>query len=185
MIGINEVTLVGRLGQDPERRGGDRGPLKMSIATDRRVKDGDDWKTVTDWHSVTVWGKDAENCEKYLQKGSTVAVKARLEVRKWDSDNGPRKEVDIVAEKVIFLDSGKGGGGNDRGRDRDDRDRDDRRESRGRDDDRGRDRDRGRDDDRRGGRDRDERDDRRASKDSKGGKKREDEGEAFDSDVPF
>lgn len=171
MQGLNEVTLVGRLGGNPERKG-DRGPVKLSVATERRVKDGDDWKSVTDWHSVTVWGREAENCEKFLEKGSTVCVKAHLEVRKWETDDGKRSEVQIVAERVVFLDPPKK--------------RDD-----DRDDDRGRSRDRGRDD--RDDRGRDARragdDDRRSSASKGKGKEkpkaRDDEDETFDDDVPF
>ena len=65
----------------------------------------------TEWHRVTVWGDQAENCNKYLSKGRSVYIEGRLQTRSYDKDGQKHYATDIVADRVVFLGSGSGAGG--------------------------------------------------------------------------
>lgn len=112
---INRVTLIGNLGRDPEVRttGSGTNVANLSVATTRRVKDRDgNWSDETEWHKVTVWGKTAENCARFLKKGRQVYIEGRLQTRKWqDNDGKDRYSTEVVAEVIKFLGGKEGGGG--------------------------------------------------------------------------
>lgn len=113
MASVNKVILVGNLGRDPELRYTQSGqPLtRFSIATNERFKQGDDWQERTEWHRVVVWGKQAENCAQYLQKGRSVYIEGRLQTRDWeDKEGNKRQTTEVVAQTVQFL-GGRGEGG--------------------------------------------------------------------------
>jgi single-strand DNA-binding protein len=102
-ISTNTITVVGRLGQDPESKTvGSTDLTSFSIAVSQGVKDGQE-KTM--WLKINVWGKSAPACSQYLSKGSKVAVTGRLDVRQWESDAGKGTSVEINASSVEFLDS--------------------------------------------------------------------------------
>ena len=106
MRGLNRITLVGRLGQEPESRVSKNNyPLTtFSVATNRSRKEGDKWIEETDWHDVKVFGEDAERCTKRLKKGSCVAVDGTLVYETWTDDAGQkRRRPRILANKVEFL----------------------------------------------------------------------------------
>lgn len=89
---INEATLRGNLGRDPEvrsTRSGDK-VASLSVATTFRRKDRNtgDWLEETEWHRVVLWGKVAEIAEKYAQKGSDVFIRGRLKTEKWTDQGG-------------------------------------------------------------------------------------------------
>lgn len=137
MSAVNKVILVGNLGQDPETRTAGSGSTvaTLSVATNERRKDGDNWVDHTEWHRVVCFGTLAENVARFCRKGRQVYVEGKLRTRKWqDKDGNDKYTTEILADNVVFLGSGDG---------RDDR-RDDRDDRRGGDD-------RRRDDDRRGG----------------------------------
>jgi single-strand DNA-binding protein len=103
---MNRVIITGNLGQAPEVRKANSGlPIaNLRIATNERVKDGDEWKDHTEWHSVVVFGKQAENCEQYLDKGSKVAVEGKIRTRQWeDKEGNQRRSTEIVADRVEFM----------------------------------------------------------------------------------
>lgn len=111
---LNEVKLIGHLGQDPESRTSHSGMMicRLSVATNERVKKGDNWEDHTEWHRVTCFGRTAENVQKYLAKGSKVYVSGKLRTSKWQDKNGnDRWTTEILANDVKFLDSKGGGGG--------------------------------------------------------------------------
>ncbi|PKN58296.1 MAG: hypothetical protein CVU56_06540 [Deltaproteobacteria bacterium HGW-Deltaproteobacteria-14] len=83
-MSINNVFLVGRLGAAPERRVTQTGKslCTMSIATDHWDKSQS--AKVAEWHRVVVWDQAADNCMKYLDKGSQVAVEGRINTRRYD-----------------------------------------------------------------------------------------------------
>lgn len=119
--GINKVILLGNLGQDPELRytAGGQAVCNMRLATNERWtgKDGQA-NDRTEWHTVVVWGKQGENCGKFLKKGSQVFVEGRLQTRSWeDRDKNQRKTTEIVANRVLFLSGGGGGRRDDFGDD--------------------------------------------------------------------
>lgn len=103
---MNKVIIVGNLGQDPELRYTQSGTAvaNINVATNERRKTGDEWKEHTEWHRVVVWGKTAENCEKYLAKGSKIAVEGRIQTNEWeDKEGATRRTTEIVANNVEFL----------------------------------------------------------------------------------
>jgi single-strand DNA-binding protein len=68
-----------------------------------------DGQEVTDWFDVSVYGRQAENCGKYLVTGQRVCVEGRLEYRTWESeDGGKRSAVEVRATNVEFLSKPKG-----------------------------------------------------------------------------
>lgn len=103
MASINSVTLVGRLGQDPEYKsfGPDNGVANISVATDRFKKD-----SPTDWHRVSVFGQPGEFVRDYIRKGDLVCVQGRIEY----SERDGKYYTGIVASRVTSLSSKKDAG---------------------------------------------------------------------------
>ena len=119
MGSVNKVILIGNLGADPELKytPSNRPVCNLSVATNEVFKDktGQRQERV-EWHRVTVWGDQAENCSKYLAKGRTVYVEGRLQTRSWDDKDGKKRySTDIVADRVVFLSTGGAEGGARRG----------------------------------------------------------------------
>jgi len=116
MGSFNKVILIGNLGADPELKytPSQRPLCNLRIATTEVYKDKSGQRQEkTEWHRVTVWGDQAENCNKYLAKGRSVYVEGRLQTRSYDKDGQKHYATDIVADRVVFL--GSGGGGEGRG----------------------------------------------------------------------
>ncbi len=105
---VNKVILVGRLGRDPELRYSSSGmPIaNLRIATDESYVDRDGNKVErTEWHTVVVFQRAAENCSNYLGKGSLVYVEGSLQTRKWQDQQGQdRYTTEVKAQRVQFLD---------------------------------------------------------------------------------
>ena len=106
---MNSVVLIGRLTRDPELRytaGSQMAVANFSLAIDRPGRQGEDKKT--DFPRVTVFGKQAENCEKYLAKGRMVAVQGRIQTGSYqDRESGKTiYTTDVVADRVEFLEWG-------------------------------------------------------------------------------
>ncbi|MEE2757464.1 MAG: single-stranded DNA-binding protein [Myxococcota bacterium] len=118
MSSVNKVILVGNLGADPEIRytQGGQAVCNLRIATSENWNDRDgNRQERTEWHSVSVWGKQAEICGQYLAKGRKVYLEGRLQSREYtDREGVNRRAWDVVANNVVFLsgrDDGGGGGG--------------------------------------------------------------------------
>ncbi len=112
MAGLNKVMVIGNLGKDPEMRyTADGNALtSFSVASSRNytAKDGEK-REETEWFSVVTWGKLAEQCSQFLQKGRKVYVEGRLSTRSWDSPEGEKKyRTELVADRVLFLDRTQG-----------------------------------------------------------------------------
>jgi single-strand DNA-binding protein len=113
MGSVNKVILIGNLGADPELKytPSQRPLCNLRIATTEVYKDKSGVRQEkTEWHRVTVWGDQAENCNKYLAKGRSVYVEGRLQTRTYDKDGQKHYATDIVADRVVFLGSGGAGG---------------------------------------------------------------------------
>ena len=115
MSSVNKAILVGRLGRDPEGRATTGGSkvVRLNVATDEVWSDqrGERQKR-TEWHRIVVFGKTADNCERYLKKGSQVFVEGRLQTQEWQDKTGAKRyTTEIVANDVKFLDSAKSSGG--------------------------------------------------------------------------
>ena len=113
MGSVNKVILVGNLGADPELKytPSSRPLCNLRIATTDVFKDKSGQRQEkTEWHRVTVWGDQAENCNKYLAKGRSVYIEGRLQTRSYDKEGQKHYATDVVADRVVFLGSGGGGG---------------------------------------------------------------------------
>ena len=113
MGSVNKVILIGNLGADPELKytPSSRPLCNLRIATTDVFKDKSGQRQErTEWHRVTVWGDQAENCNKYLSKGRSVYVEGRLQTRSYDKEGQKHYATDIVADRVVFLGSGGGAG---------------------------------------------------------------------------
>jgi single-strand DNA-binding protein len=113
MASVNRVILIGNLGRDPELRytRDGQGVTNFSVATNERWRDKEgNNQERTEWHRVVVWGKQAENCAQYLQKGRSVYIEGRLQTRDWEDREGSKRQTtEIVAQTVQFL-GGRGEG---------------------------------------------------------------------------
>lgn len=105
---LNKVMIIGRLGRDPELKYAASGmPIaNLRIATDESYVDRDGNKVErTEWHTVVVFQRAAENCANYLAKGSLVYVEGSLQTRKWQDQQGQdRYSTEVKAQRVQFLD---------------------------------------------------------------------------------
>jgi len=101
---MNSINLIGRLTRDPEQRdvAGDMTVVKLRVAIPRRKKNGEDQGAV--FVDATAFGKQADLCAEYLEKGRQVAVSGRLEYSEYkDADDNPRSRHEVIADNVQFL----------------------------------------------------------------------------------
>jgi single-strand DNA-binding protein len=112
---VNKVILIGNLGQDPELRStqGGQSVCSLRLATTDKYKDKEgNLVERTEWHTIVVWGRDAENVNKFCKKGKQLYIEGRLQTRKWQDKTGAdRYSTEIVADTVRFLGGAGGGGG--------------------------------------------------------------------------
>lgn len=108
---MNSVVLIGRLTRDPELRYTPSTELAVAtfnLAIDRVTKEGKEKQT--DFPRITVFGRQAENCEKFLEKGLLVAVQGRIQTGSYKNKDGATVyTTDVVADRVEFLEWGKKG----------------------------------------------------------------------------
>lgn len=104
---MNVVAIIGRLTRDPEIRYSQDGMAisTMMIAVDRPPKK--DGTKETDFPRITVFGKQAENCQKYLKKGLLVGVNGHIQTGSYTNKNGDKVyTTDVVAERITYLEWG-------------------------------------------------------------------------------
>jgi len=102
---INQWTIVGRVGRDPQLRHTASGTAvaNFSVATTNRISAD---REETEWHNVVAWGKSAEFVGKYIKKGNRVVVVGRSATRSWeDKDGQKRYATECVANSVQSLES--------------------------------------------------------------------------------
>lgn len=106
---MNNVVLIGRLTRDPEVRYTAQSQMavaRFSVAIDRPKKP--DGEKQTDFPSVVVFGKTAENCERFLGKGRLVGIQGRIQTGSYTNKNGDKVHTtEVVANNVEFLDRGE------------------------------------------------------------------------------
>lgn len=103
---VNKVTLIGRLGKDPEIRTLESGTniAKFSIATDESYRDKNgEWQTITEWHNIIMWRDLAERAEKQLKKGYLIYIDGKLTNRSWQDENGNTKYITEVRANTFRL----------------------------------------------------------------------------------
>ena len=115
MASFNKVLLMGNLTRDPEIRYTPSGAAvcQIGLAVHRSYQtQSGEMKDETCFVDVTVWGKQAESCSKYLRKGSSAFVEGRLRLEQWqDKTTGQNgSKLSVSAERVQFLNSSQGGG---------------------------------------------------------------------------
>ncbi len=106
-MSINKVFLIGRLGADPEIRYTlDGKPVAVfRIATNEVIIKNGEKEVLTEWHRIVAFGRLAEICGEYLNKGARVYVEGRLRTRKFEDKQGNIKYVtEIVAQNLQILD---------------------------------------------------------------------------------
>lgn len=101
----NKVILIGNLTKDPELRYTPQGTpvASMRLAVNYKYKQSDEMKQETTFIDCIVFGKQAETCSKYLNKGSSVLAEGRLHERRWESNGQQRSKFEVIAQSVRFL----------------------------------------------------------------------------------
>ncbi|MBU1076117.1 MAG: single-stranded DNA-binding protein [Spirochaetes bacterium] len=105
MSDVNTVVVVGRLVEKPIIKYGASGTAvtNLRIANNTYSKTSES-KTKVNFFTVVVFGKQAENCEKYLDKGRQVIINGRLDQNSWEDNNGnKRSTVRVIANSVQFI----------------------------------------------------------------------------------
>ena len=115
MASLNKVFLIGNLTRPPELRYTPSGTAvaDVRLAVNRNyTTQGGEKREETCFLTVVVWGKQAEACGEYLDKGSPILVEGRLQTREWEGKDGQKRTViEVVAERVQFMSRTKGGAG--------------------------------------------------------------------------
>ena len=122
---VNKVTLLGRLGQDPEVRefsnGGRVCRLRLATSETWKDKNSGDRRERTEWHTISIFAEGLiKVVEQYLSKGSQIYVEGKLETRKWqDKEGNDRYSTEVTirpfgGELLMLGGRGSGGGGSSR-----------------------------------------------------------------------
>ncbi|MCF2149369.1 MAG: single-stranded DNA-binding protein [Nostoc sp. CreGUA01] len=101
-MSINVVTLIGRVGGDPEMKYFESGSVKcrLTLAVNRRTKEGEH----TDWFNLELWGKTAEVAGNYVRKGKQIAVKGSLKFDTWsDRQTGANRSSPVIQVDQLDL----------------------------------------------------------------------------------
>ena len=110
---VNKVTLIGRLGKDPEKRALPSGAVyvRFSLATNESYKDKEgNWQDQTEWHNIIMWRESAERAERQLKKGMLVYIEGKLTHRTWqDQDGKTNNMTEIAANTFRKLEKSEGG----------------------------------------------------------------------------
>lgn len=105
----NKVQLIGHLGNQPDVRTTEAGKkwARFSVATNEVYRNAQGEKvTETQWHNLIAWGKVAEIAEKFLHKGSEVAIEGKLINRSYTDKEGTKKYVtEVQVNEVLLLGS--------------------------------------------------------------------------------
>ena len=103
----NSVTLIGRLGANPEVKelGKEKAVAKISLATDDSYKNAKGEKVEsTQWHTVVAWNRQAKFAEKYLTTGSQIAIEGKLVHRMYEDSKGEKKYItEVIANEFLML----------------------------------------------------------------------------------
>lgn len=106
---MNNVGLTGRLTKDVKLNHtteNQKTYATFTLAVDREVKV--QGQQEADFIQIKVWGKQAENCAKFIGKGRLVAITGRIDTRSWEDESGWHNVFEIVARRVEFLDRKQG-----------------------------------------------------------------------------
>lgn len=111
MASLNKVLLIGRLGQDPEKKSTPSGKtvVKLSLATNEHYTDrSGEKREKTEWHRLVFWEKLANIVAEYCNKGSLIFIEGSLRNNEWQDKDGNKKSItEITVLSLQFLDSNK------------------------------------------------------------------------------
>jgi single-strand DNA-binding protein len=101
---VNVVTLIGNLATEVELRevGSEKKVASFLLAVGRPSKDAG-----ADFVGVSAWDRQAEVCQQFLAKGERIALEGRLRSRSWEEDGKRRSAVEVVANRIEFLGTGR------------------------------------------------------------------------------
>ena len=104
-MSLNSVNIMGNLTRDPEIKyiPSGKAVCSLSIANNRVYTKNGEKVTEVSYFDVEVWGLAAENCSKYLIKGSGIIVEGRLRQDRWEKDGKTQSRVRITANAIHFL----------------------------------------------------------------------------------
>jgi len=104
---LNQVTLIGNLGADPETKESANGTTaaNLRVATTYSYKNANgEWIDQAEWHRAVVFGKRAEFIKQYANKGVKVLITGRIHTRKWVKDGVDQFTTEVIADDVQILD---------------------------------------------------------------------------------
>ena len=113
MASFNKVILMGNLTRDPERRYTPKGTAvtEFAIAINRVYNtEAGEKKEEVSYFDIVAWGRQAEICAQYLNKGRPVLVEGRLQQDRWEQEGQKKSRIRIIAENIRLLGGGPGGG---------------------------------------------------------------------------
>ena len=112
---LNKIMVIGNLGGDPEMRftPGGSPVTSFNVATNWSFNTPDgERREETEWFTIVAWNRLAETCNQFLTKGQKVYAEGRLRSRTWDGQDGQKHtRIEIIANRVIFLDKRAAGPG--------------------------------------------------------------------------
>ena len=104
---LNQVNLIGRIGQDPESKFAKSGTAvtNFSLATNEKFKDKD---AKTEWHRCVVFGDSAERFGEWVSKGQLVSIVGKLRTDSWETDAGEKRySTSVIVENWTTLSKGE------------------------------------------------------------------------------
>ena len=114
-MSINRVCISGNLTRDPELRStaGGTSVMGFGVAVNERRKNNQtgEWEDYPNFVDCTLFGKRAEALERYLRKGTKVAIEGRLHYSSWESDGQKRSKLDVTVDEIEFMAPREDGGG--------------------------------------------------------------------------
>jgi single-strand DNA-binding protein len=110
---FNKVILMGNLTRDVETRFTPSGAAvtEIGLAVNEKRKQGEQWVDEVVFVDITLWGKTAEVCAQYCQKGSPLFVEGKLKLDVWEKDGKKNYKLKVVGERIQLLGSRSEGGG--------------------------------------------------------------------------
>lgn len=100
MASLNEIQIMGNVGQDPEiRDAGSNKVASFSVAVTEKYND----KETTEWFNVVCWNKQAETAVKYFKKGTSLYIKGKIQTRSWEKDGVKQYKTELLMSGFRFI----------------------------------------------------------------------------------
>ena len=113
-MSINKVIISGNLTRDPELRSTASGMpvMSMGVAVNDRRRNAQtgEWEDYANFIDCTMFGARAEALQRYLTKGTKVAIEGKLRWSQWERDGQKRSKIEVIVDELEFMSSRNGGG---------------------------------------------------------------------------